>query len=218
MNNNIDIQYMPKGTKEIFEILKNSTFISKYTLVGGTALSLQIGHRISEDLDFIFDGDTLSINSIIRNIKKILPNYRIIKQDQNYQIDFIINNTKLTFFSTGAVLIPFKVKEYSFKYENINIATVKIIACLKIATIAQRNTIRDYYDIFFIAKHLIELDKIITQTKNLFPNLSPITYTETLVYTDDIPENDISNHLKPKENITKQEIALFFIREMKKAW
>jgi len=38
----------------------------------------------------------------------------------------------------------------------------------------------------------------------LLPNLSPVTYTETLVYTEDIPENDLSNHLCPKEQITKQ--------------
>lgn len=92
----------------------------------------------------------------------------------------------------------------------------EIIACLKFAAITQRNTIRDYYDLYFISKYHIGFKKIIRSTKELLPNLSPITYTETLVYTRDIPENDLSNHLSPKETVTKQEIADYFIVELKK--
>ena len=52
----------------------------------------------------------------------------------------------------------------------------------------------------------------------MIPELSPITYNETLSYTKDIFENDLSNHLKPKENITKQEISDFFVNELRKIW
>ena len=215
MENVIDLKFMPLSTKKVFEVLEKSTFIGKYTLVGGTALSIQIKHRISEDLDFVFDKEKLNTNTIKRNIANLFPDYKIIKQDYDYQIDFLVNNTKLTFFSTGAVLIPFKVKDYSFKYGKINIATKNIIASLKFATIAQRNTIRDYYDLYFLSKHIVKLDEIIRETKVLFPNLSPITYTETIIYTDDIPENDLSNHLEPKENVTKKEMEVFFVNELK---
>ncbi len=214
----MDIEYMPTATKDVFTKLSEASFINKYTLVGGTALSIQIKHRLSEDLDFIADGETINLTSIKRNIARLWPNYRIVKQDYNYQIDFIINNVKLTFFSTGAIQIPFHIKSYSIAYKNINIAKTEIIASLKLAAIAQRNTIRDYYDLYFITKYKIGLSEIIEQTKKLIPNLSPVTYTETLVYTDDIPENDLSEHLEPKENISKTEIADFFVRELKKIY
>ncbi|MCK4662492.1 MAG: nucleotidyl transferase AbiEii/AbiGii toxin family protein [Bacteroidales bacterium] len=212
----IDLSYIPKSAKKVLENLSNTSFIRNYTLVGGTALSLQIKHRLSEDLDFIFDGETLNINIIKRNIHKLFSDYRIIKQDYNYQIDFIIEQTKVAFFSSGAILIPFSVKKHSFNYKNINIATIDIIACLKFSAIAQRNTIRDYYDLYFISKYYSNLNDIIKKTKKFLPELSPITYTETLIYTNDIQENDISNHLCPKEKITKQEISEYFIKELKK--
>lgn len=212
----IDLQYMPKDTESVFLKLANTNFIKNYTLVGGTALSLQIKHRLSEDLDFIFDGEKINITTIKRNISKLFPNYRIIKQDYNYQIDFIIENTKVTFFSSGAVLIPFSVKEYSFSYQKLNIASAETIAVLKFSAIAQRNTIRDYYDLYFIARYVLSLEKIINTTKKLLPNLSPITYTETLIYTKDLQEPDLSQHLNPKENITKEEIANYFVTELKK--
>ncbi len=111
----IHTDYLPEKTAEVFEKLSKLSFIKKYTLVGGTALSLQIKHRLSEDLDFIFDGEELNINTIKRNIDKYFKNYRIIRIEKGYQIDFVIHETKVTFFSTSAVSIPFRVMDYSLK-------------------------------------------------------------------------------------------------------
>ncbi len=212
----IDLSYLPTKTKLIFEKLATTNFIKKFTLVGGTALALQIKHRLSEDLDFIYDGEKIPVNTIKRNIHQLFPNYRIIFQDDNYQIDFIINDSKITFFSTGAIQVSFSVSQNPIHYNNLNIANLENIAILKIASIAQRNTIRDYYDLYFLAKYHLGLEKIIQLAKEKLPHLSPITYSETLIYTEDIPENDISQHLQPKENINKDQIAEFFTKELRR--
>jgi hypothetical protein len=214
--NSIDLLFMPSNTKTVFDKLAMNNFISKYVLVGGTALSLQIRHRLSDDLDFIFDGEKLNTNSIKRNIASIFPNYRIIRQELNWQIDFLISSVKVTFFSTGAIALPFKVQDYSFSYKTIHICSALTISSLKMAAIAQRNTIRDYYDLYILAKNHFSLKEIIGHTKKLIPNLSPITYTETLIYTSDIEEISIENHLMPNEVITKDLIAEFFIHEIRK--
>lgn len=211
----INLDLIPVGTKNVFDVLSEAKFISDYSLVGGTALALQIGHRKSEDLDFIFDNETINSTQIKRNINKLFDgNYKIIKDEKDYQIDFVIHNIKVTFFSTGAVIIPFKVKEYTIKYKQLNIANINIIAVLKIATISQRNTIRDYFDLYKIAKNHIPLKEIYSLSKKLLPHLSPITYSETLIYDADIEEESISSHLEPDENISKQDITDFFQKEL----
>jgi hypothetical protein len=48
----LKLELMPKATQEIFDRLKDDHRLDFFSLVGGTALALQIGHRISEDLDF----------------------------------------------------------------------------------------------------------------------------------------------------------------------
>jgi predicted nucleotidyltransferase component of viral defense system len=68
METRVDLTFMQSNTKTVFEILALHKFISKYTLVGGAALSLQIRHRLSEDLDFVFDTEKLNTNSLKRNI------------------------------------------------------------------------------------------------------------------------------------------------------
>lgn len=212
----IDIKFMPANTLQVFNKLAESHFISKYTLVDGTALAIQIRHRFSEDLDFIFDGEKLNANSLKRNIAAVFPNYRIIRQDLPWQIDFVINNVKLTFFSTGAIALPFNVHIHSFRHKSIAVCNAKTISSLKMAAIAQRNTIRDYYDLYILIKYHYSLKEIFDQTKKLIPNLSPITYTETLIYIDDIEETSLENHLMPAELISKNQIAEFFIAEIRK--
>ncbi len=213
---NINPGFLPENTAWLFSEFASFGLIQKFTLVGGTALALQIEHRQSEDLDFIYDDEKIPSTSIKRGISVRFPSYRLIREEKDYQLDFLINGVKVTFFSTGAVLLPFKVKDFSFRHKNFNIAQIDIIAVLKMATIAQRNTIRDYYDLFFIAKHFIPLNRIIEQSKKMLPNISPITYTETIIYIKDIPENSIDNHLNPKEKVTKEQISDFFIGELKK--
>jgi predicted nucleotidyltransferase component of viral defense system len=210
----LDTGFMPDNTSKVYQKLASQTFISDFVLVGGTALSMQIKHRYSEDLDFIFDDEELNVNSIKRNIKRTFPDHRIIRQDHSWQIDFLVNDVKLTFFSAGAVAIPFCVKDYSFSKGKINIAELKVIGALKFSAIAHRNTIRDYYDLYYLTRHHLNLLELVTFTKKLFPNISPVTYTETLVYTKDIDEEDISSHLSPAEMVNKEQIAAFFTKEL----
>jgi len=216
MEDSLDLNYMPDNTYRVFQKLKQQAFISNFVMVGGTALAIQIKHRLSEDLDFILDGEELNTNLIKRNISKLFPNYRIIRQDHNLQIDILVNEVKVTFFTSGTIAIPFKVRVHSFAEDKLNIADAKTIAAMKFSAIAQRNTLRDYYDLYYLSKYCFSLLDLINLTKQLIPNLSPVTYSETLVYIKDIEEKDMASHLSPAEIVTKEQIAAFFVEELRK--
>lgn len=55
----IDTRFLPDRTRALFARLKEEPLLAGFTLVGGSALALQIGHRLSEDLDFNFFGGQL---------------------------------------------------------------------------------------------------------------------------------------------------------------
>ena len=55
-------QVLPGNTKAILALLEKSAIIQKAYLAGGTALALQLGHRISYDLDF-FTSEEFDKNS-----------------------------------------------------------------------------------------------------------------------------------------------------------
>ncbi len=213
----ISLDYLPDKTRNLFQKIADLDFISHYILVGGTALAMQIQHRQSEDLDFIYDGDLLPVQSLKRAINKHFKNhYKIIKDDNGYQIDFLIDDVKTTFFSSGAVQVNFKIKDHVFQVKNINIAKQNIIAVLKMSSISQRSTIRDYFDLYYLVRYHIKLEELIQITKKYLPHLPQITFSETLVYLDDIEEDNIADHLYPEEIITKDKIADFFKNELRK--
>ena len=56
---------LSKHTIPVFDFIKDLDILEDYLLVGGTALSLQINHRLSEDLDFCKWQDNQSISSKI---------------------------------------------------------------------------------------------------------------------------------------------------------
>jgi len=212
-----NLDYISDNTRTVLEKISKEKFIDKFTLVGGTALSLQIEHRLSEDLDFIFDGEHLDSSSIKKFVDKIFRgSYKLIKQDNDHQLDFIINEVKVTFFTSNAVFISFRVRDYSEKFGNVSIATPLIISILKLNAIAQRNTIRDYYDLYFISKNIVPLKVIFEKSKELLPHIADITYSETIIYTEDLIETNVLEHLKAKENISKSEISEYFTNEIKK--
>jgi len=212
----LNFEKITEKTRLVFDKLAEDKFLNDYTLVGGSALSLRIEHRLSEDLDFMYYDEFLD-SKIIRKFidKKFNGRYKLLKQDDDHQLDFLIEDVKVTFFSAGAVSIGFDIRKYSEKYNQTNIASTEIISVLKINAISQRNTIRDYYDLYFITKYFIPLKKIFDLSKKLLPNLSDITYNETIIYCDDIDEESIDMHLKPTENIDKYQISGFFKNQIK---
>lgn len=105
----VDISFMPDNTRRLFQRLSGENFISKYSLVGGTALALQIKHRLSEDLTFIYDGEAIPIRSIKRNIARIFPDHRILRQDVSWQTDFLIDEYFLSFVTKVTVTVVTKI-------------------------------------------------------------------------------------------------------------
>ena len=77
----LSYQTVNSHTLELLKKLTNEEFLSKARLVGGTALALQYGHRISIDLDFFgnIEEDNETIKEVLINIGKL----SVIKESKN---------------------------------------------------------------------------------------------------------------------------------------
>ena len=49
----MDTSKLAPETRRVWEFLSAQPALGGFILIGGTALTMHIGHRISEDLDFI---------------------------------------------------------------------------------------------------------------------------------------------------------------------
>jgi predicted nucleotidyltransferase component of viral defense system len=61
---------LPKTKSLLLEIVESCDFLDKYVLVGGSALTLHLCHRKSEDLDFFTFEDNFDLGEIFEYIKQ----------------------------------------------------------------------------------------------------------------------------------------------------
>ena len=156
---------LSQHTEEIFEQVSKLECIKGYTLIGGTALALQLGHRVSEDLDFckwhkrknefVRIDDWKQISVELASIGKVEKNML----DDNH-IDFKVKGVKITFYADNNFKEPKELIKQPF-LNNIKIADIQSIGIMKAALMLYRNTHRDYYDIYSILQSGVSLKDIV---------------------------------------------------------
>lgn len=152
-----------KQTESIIEKISLLESIKGWTLVGGTALAIQLDHRKSEDLDFMkwlpSKDEKLEIDW--PKIKKDLETIGEIQSmdilDFNH-VEFRVSDVKISFYmrrgkSPVKSSIPF--------LNNIFLADTEAIAAMKLEVMLRRSKFRDYYDLFFIFKQDPDIMKFI---------------------------------------------------------
>lgn len=145
---------MPETTFELFtEGFSSIEYIRNWTLVGGTALSIHLQHRLSEDLDFFIEKSTLDQDRT--HIEKMITDLEekgydcVMTHNNSENLDYEIEGVKVTFFSSGLK----SLKSNCSSYKNIEVASIETIIVMKMeAIINYRTKTRDFYDIYTIGK------------------------------------------------------------------
>ena len=146
---------MQKNEK-IFEEISKLDCIKDYTLIGGTAISLQIGKRLSEDLDFCKWSTNLKTDNpavdwpLIQKQLETIGKINKVEVLGFDQVDFFVNDIKITFLTLHKRLSP--VTELVPILNNIKAADLVSLGVMKVELILSRREFRDYYDIYSLLK------------------------------------------------------------------
>ena len=132
---------MTKGlapqTSELFDAVTRLDCIKPFVLVGGTALSLQLNARQSEDLDFMRwkQGPKDKLEVGWPNIKKELCTIGTIESEDILGFDhvvFVVNGVKLSFYAAPRKQLS-TMQSIAFR-NNLRIADVHTIGALHWST------------------------------------------------------------------------------------
>lgn len=196
---------LPDTKSILLKLIETCSFLDDYVLVGGSALTLHLCHRKSEDLDFFTYCDSFNKEAIFEYIKQF--EHKEILNQTNEQIDLLLDGVKITFFNAKwAFLTPPEVKRF-------NLATLDAIAAMKVNVLFLRAKYRDYYDLYFLVKKGMGIKKIFGCSLNVLDGINFKLFTVALVYIDDIEDDDIA-YLSPIEILSKEDIREFFQREI----
>lgn len=193
---------LSKQTQSNLESLSNVQFVSKYYLAGGTGLSLHLGHRFSQDIDFF---SLTPEKSII--IASGLMNKGMLEVLQNDEGTFRV---KLSFF-----LYPYKLLFPVVIYRNVKIADILDIACMKIEAISSRGTKRDFVDLYTICNTTKSLQELLTLFEEKYEGIkyNMLHILKSLVYFEDAEHDEMPRMIT---NISWNEVKEFFQIEAKK--
>lgn len=202
-------------TIPVFEAVSQMEIVKGLYLCGGTAQSLQMQHRKSEDLDFELLGTrkerpSLDFSAIANEVSSVFPDCRKEFLGKNQLQIFVDGNVKLSFFRPENS-VPELGK--GFVYNNIVTPSLQELLGMKLFTIAVRSAFRDYYDIYALLKEGYDLAKGVDYAGRF----SRHTIHSKFVYSILLNENYFHKPpefalLEPKYEVTTKDIA-FFIQQ-----
>lgn len=209
-NPNEPVQGLTEETAKVFDPISNLDCIKGLYLCSGTAQSLQMNHRLSEDLDFELIGTSrvrpkLDFHATITEIRDRFENTRLeILGDNHYEI-YINNKVKLSFFRPAN---PVKYIHPGFVYNNIKTPSLQDLLGMKVFTTGVRFIFRDYYDIYCLLEkgcclkdavdYASYLSKHQDKSKSMYSRLlSPQLF----------PKDKDFERMRPRFDITPEQIA-----------
>jgi len=192
--------------QKIFKRLKH---FPKFYLAGGTALALQIGHRISVDFDFFSEKEISP--GLLDKLRKIF---------KDFKVEAVINHSEQLSVNVNKIKIDFV--KYNFpplmdlsEFWGIKFLSIPEIAAAKAYTIGRRITFKDYIDLYFILRgKFVFLQNLIAICKKKYKDeFNERLFLEQLISLEEAEETPIEFLRKP---ITKRTMAEFFKKEIKK--
>ena len=157
---------LPPETNAVWQFLKDHKLLKGFVLLGGTALSLRIQHRISEDLDFCFNAPKLPRKRLEVLVKEAeaagfqfeanddpgaWEEFERVEMDLNdYQQDFLVNGSvKVTFFTSDSPLSKLLPADLDGE---VRIATLAELFDSKAIVSSQRSKSRDWFDLYHLIR------------------------------------------------------------------
>jgi hypothetical protein len=172
----LQYQTVEPKTLDLLKSISSLPLFSKHRLVGGTALALIFGHRLSIDLDF-FSTEPLDHEEILFSIKTI-GKVEVVSKS-TFINSFFINNIKVDFVS-----LPYEWIDDPILENPIKLASIKDIAAMKLAAITNRGSKKDFIDIALLIKE-VGLDDMILCYKEKYPDGMKMMVLRSLVYFED---------------------------------
>jgi len=168
--NNIHYNTVTPLLKSILYELMKAKELEKFRLVGGTSLSLQLGHRLSVDIDLFTDElygsvDFKNIDAYLRTMFPYVStsNKELIGMGTSY----IIGNSdqdaiKLDLYYTDPFI------QDAIIIDNIRMATIQEIVAMKLDVIELGGRKKDFWDIHELITHY-EINQMLDLHQERYP-------------------------------------------------
>jgi len=155
-----------------------------FVLYGGTALTLRLGHRISEDFDF-FSNDALFPDVLERRIPFLQGSVRL-QSSPNTLVSSVKRDgpVKVSFF--GGLNLRRVQDPESTEGPGILVASLLDLAATKVKVVQDRAEVKDYQDVDRLVSEAIDLSQALAAARAVYgPTFNPLLSLKALSYFGD---------------------------------
>jgi predicted nucleotidyltransferase component of viral defense system len=156
---------MTLGCRQGLNFLRQKRFITDFYLAGGTALALQIGHRISTDLDWFSASQSLqrTARDQMREVLVKSGEFDVVSEQDGMLYTRLFSSNVSFIYQRHPLLEP------TVAYQDVQLASPTDIGLMKLAAINSRGTRRDFIDLYCL-RDTVALDRLL--------ELVPVKYAD----------------------------------------
>lgn len=165
--------------------------LSGFSLVGGTALSLLYGHRVSVDLD-LFSNKPFENIEVIQALKDFFNDRIAIEEKQpRFGIFCFIEDTKV-----DIIRHPHELLRDKLTIDGIRMFSQPDIMAMKVQAILNRGKKKDFWDVAELLQHYTVADFVQFHKEKYSSQNLMITVPQALTYFSDAAEDEAPRSLK----------------------
>lgn len=227
-SNLLNKAFLPTQTRALLDRIVRSEAFSRLTLVGGSALAMRIGHRLSEDLDFVWEGEKLSDRHIDRifaglgsdrKVESLISPaelQRFRKEEGinllDYRRKYVVDGVKLEFFVHHKPQIGRLIRDAD---KDLLEGSLKVLGLdglfvTKSVVIGERRRSRDLFDLMVLIRdHGYSIDRLVDAVRKHDPIADVANNLATLRGTVDLDDED-EGLATVEVQVTVDEIYSFF--------
>lgn len=164
----------------LIQQLQALPLLKNFYLVGGTALTLQLGHRNSIDIDLFTASDF--------NAEEITD---LLAMEFSFSQVFIRKNTVIALVNnikTDFIKHPYKNIQPPITEDGITFLSKEDIAAMKLnAIVNSGQRLKDFIDIYFLLEYF-SINNMLEFFEKKYPNMNALIALKALAYFGDIDE------------------------------
>jgi len=189
---------------ELIDFLMHKPELNRFVLVGGTALALQFGHRLSIDADLFGTQplDELDLAEILGGFGLVVE----LKRSKNIQV-FSVDSIKV-----DIVNYRYPLLQPIHSISQIRMASPEDIAAMKLNAIAGRGSRKDFIDLYFLMKRFT-LKEMINFYMRKYADGSLFMLLKSLHYFEDAEKEEMPQMI---QSVTWETIKTHIASEVQK--
>lgn len=171
----------PELLELLTQLMHNDVF-KHYNLVGWTALALQIGHRVSIDID-LFGNCEIDEITVLDQLNALGP-VHVLKKSKNILICSVQG------IKVDIVNYSYPILENTLISDGIRMVGLKDIAAMKMNAIAGRGSKKDFIDVYYLLQYFT-LEVMIDLYLQKYSNGSEFLVRKSLTFFDDAEDEEM---------------------------